>query len=149
MSVAWHLLVVLRVLGGPEDGADGSNHQEPDEDVDPQVGEQVAGPLSLGLLLQQQQVTPLLQLHLSGGRGQQTAPGWCVWGDRLQALGKVGDAIALDTMQGNRASSCREGKVSWVFSSWQEPGVYSRVTAGMSIRNSSLFIEVRNLSRYE
>ena len=30
-----------------------------------------------------------------------------------------------------------------------EPGVYSRVTAGMSIRNSSLFIEVRNLSRYE
>ena len=31
----------------------------------------------------------------------------------------------------------------------QEPGVYSRVTAGISIRNSSLFIEVRNLSRYE
>ena len=31
----------------------------------------------------------------------------------------------------------------------QEPGVYSRITAGMSIRNSSLFIEVRNLSRYE
>ena len=28
-------------------------------------------------------------------------------------------------------------------------GVYSRVTKGMSIRNSSLFIEVRNLSRYE
>ena len=28
-------------------------------------------------------------------------------------------------------------------------GGYSRVTAGMSIRNSSLFIEVRNLSRYE
>ena len=36
------------------------------------------------------------------------------------------------------------------FLEWrQEPGVYSRVTAGMSIRNSSLFIEVRNLSRYE
>ena len=32
---------------------------------------------------------------------------------------------------------------------WQEPGVYSRVTAGMSIRNSSLFIEVRILSRYD
>ena len=32
---------------------------------------------------------------------------------------------------------------------WQEPGVYSRVTVGMSIRNSSMFIEVRNLSRYE
>ena len=31
----------------------------------------------------------------------------------------------------------------------QEPGVYSRVTAGISIQNSSLFIEVRNLSRYE
>ena len=31
----------------------------------------------------------------------------------------------------------------------QEPGVYSRVTAGMSIRNSSFFIEVRNLSMYE
>ena len=31
----------------------------------------------------------------------------------------------------------------------QEPGLYSRVTAGMSIRNSSLFIEVRNMSRYE
>ena len=31
----------------------------------------------------------------------------------------------------------------------QEPGLYSQVTAGMSIRNSSLFIEVRNLSRYE
>ena len=31
----------------------------------------------------------------------------------------------------------------------QEPAVYSRATAGMSIRNSSLFIEVRNLSRYE
>ena len=26
---------------------------------------------------------------------------------------------------------------------WQEPGVYSRVTAGMAIRNSTLFIEVR------
>ena len=27
------------------------------------------------------------------------------------------NAITLDTMQGNRASSRREGKVSWVFSS--------------------------------
>ena len=27
------------------------------------------------------------------------------------------NAIALDTMQGNRASCSREGKVSWVFSS--------------------------------
>ena len=31
----------------------------------------------------------------------------------------------------------------------QEAGVYSRVTAGMSIRNSSWFIDFRNLSRYE
>ena len=31
----------------------------------------------------------------------------------------------------------------------KEPGVYSRVTTGMSFRNSSLFIEVRNMSRYE
>ena len=31
----------------------------------------------------------------------------------------------------------------------QELGVYSRVTEGKPIRNSSLFIEVRNLSRYE
>ena len=31
----------------------------------------------------------------------------------------------------------------------QETVLYSRVTAGMSIQNSSLFIEVRNLSRYE
>ena len=31
----------------------------------------------------------------------------------------------------------------------QEPGVYSQVTAGKSIRNSSLIIEVRNRSRYE
>ena len=30
----------------------------------------------------------------------------------------------------------------------QESVVYSRVTPGMSIRNSSLFIEVRNLSRF-
>ena len=38
---------------------------------------------------------------------------------------------------------------TWPLELWQEPGVYSRVTAGMSIQNSSLFIEVRNLSRYE
>ena len=32
---------------------------------------------------------------------------------------------------------------------WQKPEIYSWVTVAMSIRNSSLFIEVRNLSRYE
>ena len=31
----------------------------------------------------------------------------------------------------------------------QEPGVYSRVTARMSIRNWSLFSELGHLSRYE
>ena len=60
------------------------------------------------------------------------------------------NAIALDTMQGNWASSRREGKVSWAFSSCgRNLGVYSRVTAGMSIRNSSWFMEVSNLSRYK
>ena len=68
-------------------------------------------------------------------------------------------AIALDTMQGNRGSSPREGNVSWVFSiiSWrggsllgflelqQARGVYSRVTTGMPILNGSLFSEVRTL----
>ena len=41
------------------------------------------------------------------------------------------------------------GKSHGFFELRPEPGVYSRVTAGMSIRNSSFFIEVRNLSRYE
>ena len=59
------------------------------------------------------------------------------------------NAIALDTMQGNRASSRREWKVMGFLELWQEPGLYSRVRAGMSIRNSNLFIEVRILSRYE
>ena len=52
------------------------------------------------------------------------------------------NTIALDTMQGNRASSHSEGKVSFL-ELGQEPGLYSRVTAGTSIRNWSLFSEVR------
>ena len=53
--------------------------------------------------------------------------------------------IALHPMQWIRASSPAEGDVSWDFSILQqEPGVYSRVTAGMAIRNSTLFSEVRN-----
>ena len=60
------------------------------------------------------------------------------------------NAIALQAMQGNRASSRGEGVSLMGFLELrQEPGLYSRVTAGISIRNSSLFIEVRNLSRYE
>ena len=43
----------------------------------------------------------------------------------------------------------REESVMGFLELRQEPGVYYRVTAGMSIRNPSLFIEVRNLSRYE
>ena len=59
------------------------------------------------------------------------------------------NAIALHAMQGTRASFRGKGDVSWVFSNLADTWVYSRVTTGMSIRNSSLFIEVRNLSRYE
>ena len=44
------------------------------------------------------------------------------------------NAIALDTMQGNRASSPREGESLMGFLELRhEYGVYSRVTAGMSI----------------
>ena len=53
------------------------------------------------------------------------------------------NAIALDTMQGNRASSSREGKVMGFLEMRQEPGVYSRVMAGMAIRNAGFFSEVR------
>ena len=57
--------------------------------------------------------------------------------------------IALDTMQGIGLHLAGRGKSHGFSRVRQEPGVYSQVTAGMSIRNSSLFIEVRNLSRYE
>ena len=59
------------------------------------------------------------------------------------------NAIALDTMQGNQASSQGGERLMGFLELRQEPGVYSRVITGKSIRNSSLFIEVRNLSRYE
>lgn len=80
MAAARHLLVVLRVLGGPEDGADGPDHQEPDEEVDPQVGEQMAGSLGPRLLLRQLEPMALLQLHLRG-RG---------WGAEAEAGGAAG-----------------------------------------------------------
>ena len=51
--------------------------------------------------------------------------------------------IALDTMQGNWAHLTARGKSHGFSRVAQEPGVYSRVTAGMSIRNWSLFSEVR------
>ena len=59
------------------------------------------------------------------------------------------NAIALDTMQGNRPHLAGRGKSHGLSRVAAGTWVYSRVTAGMPIRNSSLFIEVRNLSRYE
>ena len=52
--------------------------------------------------------------------------------------------IALHPVQGIRALTHAEGDDSWDFSSSsRNPGVYSRVTAGMAIRNSTWFSEVR------
>ena len=51
--------------------------------------------------------------------------------------------IALHAMQGNRDSCCNEGEVSRLVDLQEEPDVYSRVTAGMAIKNSFLFIDVR------
>ena len=60
------------------------------------------------------------------------------------------NAIALDTMQGNRASSRREGKVSWVFSSCgTNLGYILELQRGCTFEILVFFIEVRNLSRYE
>ena len=53
------------------------------------------------------------------------------------------NTIAVDTVQENRASSRREGKVSWVFSIAAGSWVIFSSYAGMSIRNWSLFSEVR------
>ena len=52
-------------------------------------------------------------------------------------------------MQGNRASSCGEGEVSWVFSSCGRHVVYSRVTAGMAIWNSGFSAKSGLLSSYD
>ena len=52
--------------------------------------------------------------------------------------------IALHTTKGIRASSPAEGGCVMGFLELrQEPGIYSRVTAAMAIRNSTLFSEVR------
>ena len=52
--------------------------------------------------------------------------------------------IALHAMQGNQVSSAwREGCLMGYLALRQEPRVYSRVTAGMAIRNSTWFSEVR------
>ena len=52
------------------------------------------------------------------------------------------NAIALDTMQGNRA---RGGSLVGFLELRQAHGVYSRVMTGMPILNGSLFSEVRTL----
>ena len=60
------------------------------------------------------------------------------------------NAIALENNAGESGLISQGGERLMGFLELrQEPEVYSRVTNWMSIRNSSLFIEVRNLSRYE
>ena len=55
------------------------------------------------------------------------------------------NGIALHAMQGNRASFPSEGDVSYDFSTCgRNLGYIPLVTAGMAIRNSTLFNEVRN-----
>ena len=51
--------------------------------------------------------------------------------------------IATHEMQGNQASSPGEWCVMGFLELRQEHGVYSRVTAGMAIRTSTFFSEVR------
>ena len=52
--------------------------------------------------------------------------------------------IALHAMKGNRVSSDLRGGCLMGFHELQkEPRVYSRVTAGMAVRNSAWFSEVR------
>ena len=51
--------------------------------------------------------------------------------------------IALNTKPGNLASSLRGESLVGFLEMRQEPGVYSRVMAGMAIRNAGFFSEVR------
>ena len=52
--------------------------------------------------------------------------------------------IALHAMKGNRVSSDWRGGCLMGFRElWKEPGVYSRVAAGMAIGTSTCFSEVR------
>ena len=68
------------------------------------------------------------------------------------------NAIALDKVQGNRASSRREGKVSWVFSSCQShvrpllemkrrPRAFGSVSTGDSDSLSSFDMNDQHVSR--
>ena len=60
------------------------------------------------------------------------------------------NAIALDTVQGNRASSRREGKVSWVFSSCgRNLGYILELQWGGPFETAVCSVKSGHLSRYE
>ena len=60
------------------------------------------------------------------------------------------NAIALDTMQGNRVSSHGERKVSWVFSSWGRNLVYILdLRWGCPFETGVCSVKSGHLSRYE
>ena len=60
------------------------------------------------------------------------------------------NAIALDTMQGNRASSRREGKVSWVFSSCgRNLGYILELQPGCPFETGVSSVKAEQLSTYE
>ena len=60
------------------------------------------------------------------------------------------NAIALDTTQGNQASSRREGKGSWVFSSCGRNLVYNlEIQQGCPFETGVCSVKSGHLSRYE
>ena len=60
------------------------------------------------------------------------------------------NAITLDTMQGNRASSCGEGKVSWVLSSCSmNQGYILDLPRGYPFETGVCSLKSGHLSRYE
>ena len=60
------------------------------------------------------------------------------------------NAIALDTMQGNRASSRGEGKESWVFSSCgRNLGYILELQRGCPFETGVCSVKSGHLSRYE
>ena len=60
----------------------------------------------------------------------------------------IRDCSACDAGESSLISQ-RGGHLIRFLELWQEPGVYSRVTAGIAIRNSTFLSEVRNLCSYE
>ena len=60
------------------------------------------------------------------------------------------NAIALDTMQGNRASSRREGKVSWVFASCgRNLGYILELQRECAFETLVCLVKSAQLSRYD